>query len=308
MAGVEPVSSRLTSDIPEKVIYCAVTVDGDLRLGSLEQQKMGVQAMRLAHAALGILGATSWLINEHDFRWSELHPELLLDLAESGECIGLHDHLDTHYLEDQAVDRIYEFLCVSRSRLDDLFRHSGLDMPIIVHRNGCAHQGLEIYRALALMEYSILSDVWPEMTWYSRMVPVDDPLQPWKTLNNKEDPRSIFTDNSQIPLGAIPWRHDAHNWLDVNSRSGRFLQVPITCLPWVDPERIKPAVENLGRQAFVVIDTHPYNLQDPATGDVSADLVQDYCNTLRWIKNKYKAVFIRLDQIPGLLDSSPELK
>lgn len=306
MAGVEPLSRKLTGDLPERVVYCAVTVDGDLRLGSLEQQKMGVHAMRQAHADLGILGAASWLINEHDFCWTELHPELLHELAESGECIGLHDHLDTQYLEDKAAEKIHAFLCSSRRRLNDFFRHSGTDVPISVHRNGCAHQGLEIYRALASMEYTILSDVWPEMKWHSRMVPAEDPLQPWKSLDNKEDPRFITTDNSQVPLGAVPWRHDAHNWLDVNSRSGRFLQAPITCLPWVDPGRVKSAVDNSGRQSFVVIDTHPYNLQNPATGEVSEDRVQDYCKSIEWIKETYGAVFVRLDQIPGLIDSGSE--
>jgi hypothetical protein len=305
-AGVDLMTLDMTNGKPERVVYCAVTVDGDLRLGSLEQQKAGVRAMRRAHAHLGILGTTTWLINEHDFRWSELHPELLRELAESGACIGLHDHLDTHYLEHKPPELIYAFLASSWRRLHDFYLKSGLDIPILVHRNGCAHQSCEIYRALARMEYTVLSDVWPAMKWYSRMLPVEHPLQPWKSLEDPEDPSSVFTDNSQVPLAAVPWRHDTDNWLDVASRSGRFLQAPITCLPWVDQARLQTAVENSGRQAFLVTDTHPYNLQDPATGDVSAKLVDDYCNALGWIRDTYKAIFIRIDQIPELLTFKPE--
>jgi hypothetical protein len=295
-------------DKPEKVVYCAVSADGDLRLGSREQQKDGVRAMRQAHTDLGLLGHTSWLINENDFCWTELHPEILVELAESDECIGIHDHLDTHYLEDKPADKIFEFLSLSRGRIHDFYQRLGLDVPIAVHRNGCAHQGREIYRALELLEYSVLSDVWPGMKWYSRMVPAEHPLQPWKSLENSEDPNSIFTDNSQVPLSAAPWRHDADNWLDVNSHSGRFLQAPLTCLPWVDQKRVQTAVENSGARVFLVIDTHPYNLQNPETGGVSAELVKTYCNSLEWIRDTYKAIFIRIDQIPRLNTIGPENK
>jgi hypothetical protein len=305
-AGTDLMTRDMTNDKPERVVYCAVTVDGDLRLGGLEQQKAGVRAMRRAHADLGILGTTSWLINEHDFRWSELHPKLLRELAESGDCIGLHDHLDTYYLEHKPPELIDAFLASSWRRLHDFYVQSGLDIPILAHRNGCAHQSCEVYRALARMEYTILSDVWPGMKWYSRMVPVEHPLQPWTSLENEEDPQSVFTDNSQVPLAAVPWRHDTDNWLDITSRSGRFLQAPITCLPWVHQARVQTALANSGRPAFLVIDTHPYNLQDPATGDVSAKLVDDYCNALGWIRDTYKAIFIRLDQIPELLTFKPE--
>src|SRR5512138_214556 len=129
----------------DQKVYCAVSVDGDLRVGSLEQQKEGVRAMRRAHRALGILGRTSWLINEHDFSWTELHPELLLELADSHECIGIHDHLDTHYLENQPCPTIFDFLSISRSRVLDFYRRAGLELPILVHRNGGAQQGREIY-------------------------------------------------------------------------------------------------------------------------------------------------------------------
>ena len=293
-------------DRPEKVVYCAVSIDGDLRLGSHAQQKAGVRAMRRAHAELGILGCTTWLINENDFHWTQLAPEILVGLAESGECIGIHDHLDTHYLEDESCERIHEFLSLSWRRLHEFYSRAGLNIRILVHRNGSAHQGQEIYRALGSMEYTILSDVWPGMKWYSRMVPTEHPLQPWKSLEDKDDPETIFTDNSRVPLMAVPWKHDAHNWLDVNSRSGRFLHVPITCLPWVERARVQTAVENSGNKVFLVIDTHPYNLQDPGSGDVSAELVKDYCSTLKWIRDTYRAIFIRIDQIPQLMAAAFE--
>jgi hypothetical protein len=307
-AGAYMKTQEATQDKPEKAVYCAVSVDGDLRVGSRDQQKDGIRAMRQAHLDLGIQGRTSWLINENDFHWTELHPEILLELAESGECIGIHDHLDTHYLEDKSSNEIFEFLSLSWHRIHDFYLYFGLNVPLLVHRNGCAYQGREIYCALDLLGYTILSDVWPGMKWHSRMIPTEHPIQPWRSLDNYEDPGSIFTDNSQVPLIAVPWRHDADNWLDVNSRSGRFLQAPITCLPWVDQERVQTAVQNSDTKVFVVIDTHPYNLQNPDTGDVATELVNAYSNSLRWIRDTYTAIFIRIDQIPRLSAIGPENK
>jgi hypothetical protein len=305
VAEAELTTLELNQLNPHKVVYCVISVDGDLRVGSLDQQKQGVHAMRQAHASLGILGQTSWLINEHDFHWTVLHPELLLELVESCECIGIHDHLDTHYLEDKPFDQIFEFLLLSRNAIHNFYKHSGLDIPILVHRNGCAQQGRQIYQALEKLEYTILSDVRPGMKWCSRMVPIEHPIQHWKSLENG-DPESIFTDNSRVPMNALPWRHNADNWLDIDSQIGYFLQAPITCLPWVDEERVHSAVANSGQQVFLVIDTHPYNLQDPETGDVSAGLVNAYSNSLDWIRDTYGAIFIRMDQISKLITFQPE--
>ncbi len=298
-------TQEATLDSPKKVIYCAVSIDGDLRVGNHQQQIEGVQAMRQAHAELDILGRTSWLINENDFHWTQLYPELLVELAESGECIGIHDHLDTHYLENKSYELIYQFISLSWRRLNEFFIHSGVKVQILAHRNGSVHQGREIYRALELMGYTILSDVWPGKKWYSRVVPCEHSLQPWKSLDDKDDPETIFTDNSRVPLMAVPWRHDDHNWLDVNSTSGHFLHVPVTCLPWVERPRVQSAVENSGSQVFLVIDTHPYNLQNPETGDVSIELMEEYCNSLKWIRDTYQAIFIRFDQIPQLITTNP---
>ena len=43
------------------------------------------------------------------------------------------------------------------------------------------------------------------------------------------------------------------------------------------------------------------------TGDVSAELVEKYCESLVWIKKTYHAMFIRLDQIPNLFATHPEI-
>ncbi len=287
------------------IVYCAVSIDGDLRLGGPGLQKVGVLAMRQVHTDLSMLGSTSWLINEHDFHWTELHPEILLQLADSGECIGLHDHLDTHFLENESEDRLFEFLSTSRRQIKDFYLRNGREIALSVHRNGCAQQGTKIYRTLSGLGYTILSDVWPGMKWHSRMIPIEHPIQPWKCLS-ENDPGSILTDNRYIPQDAFPWRHDADNWLDVNSRVGHFLHVPITCLPWIDQERVKNAINPSREQVFLVIDTHPYDLQDPETGKVSAERVEKYRNSLEWVRDIYKAIFVRIDQIPGLISIHPE--
>jgi hypothetical protein len=137
------------------------------------------------------------------------------------------------------------------------------------------------------------------------MIPVDHPVQHWKCLT-ENDPDSILIDNSHIPLFTFPWRHDAGNWSDVNSCEGHFLQVPITCLPWIDQKRVQNVIDNSGTQVFLVIDTHPYDLQDPETGKVSLDQVEKYRSSIEWVRTTYKATFIRIDQIPGLISNRPK--
>ncbi len=282
-----------------KTIYVAITVDGDLRLGDHQQQAVGVRAMRKVHSDLKIIGRTTWLINEYDFRWSEFHQELLKELIESGEALGIHDHFDTYYAE--TYQEYYEIARESKTRLGKILESLGWAGELQIHRNGCALQSFPAYQALGDLGYRIFSDVWPETTWRAREIAVEDPLMPWRYLTG-EDQNTIPMDNGMIPLTANPWRHEADNWLEYQSIQGSYLQVPITTMPWVDRERVVKAVGGSDQRSWIVLDTHPYDLQDPNTAEVDSERVQRYQNDLEWLRASYQPEFIRLDEVPRLLN------
>lgn len=280
-------------------IYAAITVDGDLRVGDHHQQTAGFRAMRQVHADLELLGRTTWFINEYDFQWTVYYRELLQDLLDSGEALGIHDHFDTHFADDE--EDIFRIAKVSKRRLEQFLQKENSSRPVVIHRNGCALQSRAIYHVLKKLGYRILSDVRPETEWSARMIPVKNTVMAWECLI---DPRqgAIQIDNLSIPLGAVPWQHDEENWLDFQGSSGTLLQVPITSMPWVDKQRVKTAVEQGGPRTWIVIDTHPYDLQDPVTGNVDAGRVKKYTNQLIWLQERYQPTFLGLDQVPAVLN------
>lgn len=282
----------------QRRVFFLVTVDGDLRVGTPAQQEAGIRALREVHRQQGLLGRTTWMINELDFHWTELHAGLLLELVDSGECIGIHDHLDTHYGEAYASG--LELMRSSKATLEAFLRNRGRDVSVDAHRNGCAFQSEAWYRAQMELGYRIASDVWPGMAWSGRMVCDGRPPSPWRQLG-ADEPAAIAMDNQAVPLTALPWRHDPANWLDCDSRGGHFLQVPITSMPLIDRRRFEAAADNGRPQAFLLVDTHPYDMQDPSTGDVSAERVEGYRQSLEWVTETFRAEPIRLDQVEGLM-------
>jgi hypothetical protein len=278
-----------------ETVFFLVTVDGDLRVGTPAQQKAGVRAMREVHASLGLRGKTSWMINELDFEWTEKHLDLLLDLAHSGECIGVHDHLDTYFAE--SYEDVFPLMQQSRSRLMACLSSEGIEPArfLTAHRNGCAMQSEPSYRAAIDLGYSIVSDVRPELVWWARMVKVEGMPNSWRALE-VGDPRAVCTDNRRIPLPALPWRHGADNWLETTSREGPLTHIPVTCLPWLERDRVEAVIEGNREEAFVLLDTHPYDLQDPGSGEISEERVDSYQRALEWVIEDYHPTFIRLDQ------------
>jgi hypothetical protein len=280
----------------KKQVYFLVTVDGDLRVGDAAQQRAGVMAMRSIHADLGIIGRTTWFVNELDFKWTEIHGDVLLDLASTGETLGLHDHLDTHYAE--RYEDILPLVTRSRQSVAGFLANAGISIPLLAHRNGCFQQCEAAYRAAQELGYRYCSDVWPQTALHARMVQDGEMPNPWRRLD--EDEGGILTDNSMIPLNGTPWRHDVHNWLDYTSTQGWFLQVPVTCAPFIEWGRVQAAVDNAGEKAFVVLDTHPYDIQDLETGEVDPGKVADFAADLRRVRDEFRVEFIRLDQVGAL--------
>ncbi len=289
---MEPIRSKA------EAVWAAVTVDGDLRVGDHRQQAAGVRAMRQVHADLDLLGRTSWLINEYDFHWTVNHPDLLLELLESGEALGVHDHFDTHYAEGE--DEIYRIAEKSKTALDGFLHTQESNLTVVIHRNGCALQSRAVYRVLKKLGYSILSDVRPGAAWSARMIPDGNAVMPWVCLTDP-DQGAVQMDNLSVPLGTGPWLHDEGNWLDFRGREGPFLQVPITTMPWIEKERVNQTVQHGAPLPWIVIDTHPYDLQDPDTGEVDDARVEQYTHQLSWLRKRYQPTFLRLDQVPAVL-------
>lgn len=285
--------------MPEK-IYAIITVDGDLRIGDCQQQKAAIDAMRAIHDKASIVGSTTWFINEYDFNWSELHSESLLALYDSGDELAVHDHLDTHYIE--SYEQAMELMTKSKQTLENFFRQRHRPVNLLSHRNGCAFQSQASYQALAELDYHILSDVYPGMKWSGRMLKDDQAPGAWRSLSSNE-PDAITMDNQQVPLSVLPWRHNPENWLDVHSRQGHFLHLPITTMPLIDRERVQRVVDGCAENAFVVTDTHPYDLQDTNTGLVSDEKCECVHDGILWLKQEYQAHFITAQKAARVLQN-----
>jgi hypothetical protein len=288
----------MTSPLSTGPIYCLVTVDGDLRVGDAEQQAAAIAAMRALHARLGLAGRTTWFINALDFDWTGCHGAALLDLAATGETLGVHDHLDTYYVETEA--QALALMKNSLLRLRQFFERVGRPVTLAAHRSGCFFQNEPAYRAARALGYTLLSDVRPGTAWHARMVRDQPEPSPWRCLG-ANDADALYADNRCVPLGTCPWRHDAYNWLDYTSRAGPFLQVPVTCAPWADRQRCAAAVESRPADAYLVCDTHPYDLQDPATGAVCPERLEHYAAGLDWLRAAFRPEFIRLDEVADCL-------
>jgi len=281
-----------------KTVYALITVDGDLRIGSQTQQKAALDALREIHQKAGITGSTTWFINEYDFHWTKYHQDCLLALYDSGDELAVHDHQDTHYIYEFA--QAMEMMRSSKGTLEAFFDHHRSGIILRAHRNGCAFQSEFNYRAIEGLGYDIVSDVWPEMYWSGRIVQDSDSSVAWRSLP-AEHPDSISMDNRTVPLGVFPWRHKADNWMDYRSQTGPLLHLPITTMPLIDRQRVKSAIANSAEIAVVVTDTHPYDLQDPETGNVSRQACQAHLASILWMMNEYNPRFVRAQQAAEIL-------
>jgi hypothetical protein len=134
------------------------------------------------------------------------------------------------------------------------------------------------------------------MIWSGRMVCDGSLPNPWRRIE-EPDPQAITMDNREVPLRAQPWRHDVDNWLDFESRDGFFLQVPINSMPFLDRSRVETAIQGSGEVAFIVLDTHPYDIQSSGSGGIAEQAVEKYREDLIWVHDRYNCEFIRIDNV-----------
>ncbi len=282
-----------------KPCYYLFTVDGDLRIGEVEEQRAAIEAMLRLLYEEGLAGKATWFINENDFVWTENHLSCLREIVERGDALGLHDHFDTHYLE--TYEEALPFARRALERLRRFLDEVDGGVEVLAHRNGCLHQRVPFYQVARELGYRIVSDVWPGMVWRGRMV--SHPRRSFRWVV-EESERAPLTDNRGLPLNGGWWRHDEGNWLDYRSREGSLIQIPVVVLPpWEEYKRLKAAFEAAPGEGVLCSDIHPYDIQSDLTGAVDEHGLELLRHTLRQIKTDFSPQFINVQQFAKMCEN-----
>ncbi len=276
-----------------KPVIFLVTVDGDLRVGDVEQQKRSVRRLFGLFDELGLRGCVTWFVNETDFHWTTLHGDLLLEIVERGEAVGIHDHFDTHYATtyEKALPLAKEAL----RKLTTFYAGQGKRVHLISHRNGCFWQTQTLYQVIRELGYRVVSDVWPGTRSATRMLKIQDSPQRWLAA---EDDAVFLRDHTAVPLAGNLWWHDENNWLQYDSTQGALLQVPVISAPYIELDRMQQAAAAAaGAAAYLTWDTHPYNILDEATGEVDENMLSNFRANLSEIRARLDPVWMNMERL-----------
>lgn len=184
-----------------------VTVDCDLRCDDVELRQESLDTLLRLFAETGVAGHATWFANENDFHLTENHEPFLHEAIERGDSLGVHDHID--WLKGRwEFEPIVDYCRESRDTVQRWLSANGRDEPLRMHRTGCLFQRPVVYAVLKELGYSIVSDVYPG-----------------QSLPNHTGFLSF--DNRAMPIGAMPYRHDADNFADHRSTRGPFLHLPV---------------------------------------------------------------------------------
>lgn len=275
-----------------KSCYYLFTVDGDLRIGDVEQQRAAIESLLRLLYEEGLAGEATWFINENDFAWTENHPSSLTEIVERGDAVGLHDHFDTHCIE--TYEDALPFAQRALQRLRRFLGDMDAGVEVLAHRSGCLHQRLPFYQVVRHLGYRIVSDVWPGMVWRGRMVPHRH--RPFRWVEESEG--APLTENREVPLNGGWWRHDEGNWSDYRSEEGAFIQIPVVSfLLWnhyEQYERLKAAYMAAPEEVVLCSDIHPYDIQSDLTGAVDENALGLLRDTLRQIKADFSPQFMNV--------------
>ena len=188
-------------------LFFLVTVDCDLRCDDIALRQESLDMLLGVFDECGVGGHATWFLNENDFNLTDNHQPFLLEALKREDTIGIHDHLDeVPSIHD--LDAIRERCATSRKRIEGWLAANGFDIGMKCHRNGCIVQSEAIYTALRELNYTIVSDVYPG-------------------TSGEDLARRPGYDNSHMPVGIIPYRHNEANFKDHESREGHFLHFPL---------------------------------------------------------------------------------
>ena len=241
--------------------------------GEAQKQAYRNAVERIIHLFddFGLAGRTTWFVNEIDVNWSADFPDLLKKFAARRDTVALHVHHNGLFLSPRLISK-ESFLESSAPAVKRIESVTGT--RICHYRSGCYHQREYVYSALAEMGMEVISDVFPGLKV------------------RKEN--GFDLDNSSIPLGVAPWRHEDWNWLDYQSGSGRFLQIPVSAGA-IDHLPLLPGKVLDNGITTVCWGIHPHEIQ-ARDGSISDAAVNALKTALEGIDKNLKPVYLNFDE------------
>jgi len=263
-----------------------VTVDCDLRDEEIAARGKPVKALLDVFEEQHLAGRITWFLNENDSAITRDHTDFLREAIGRGDTLGVHDHID--FLDGRwEYDAILDTCARSKQALESWCRAHGGPDRMRIHRFGCLFQREVSYRVLADLGYTVLSDVYPGMTFPNHT-------------------NHLSFNNCSIPEGISPYRHDPWNFGDYRSREGIFLHIPVyhmflANLDFARLDRWVAAAERRGEATPLALWLfHPYELygggyEEGWTKHVAPEKVALLTSHLQRIRDQHDVTFINME-------------
>jgi hypothetical protein len=235
----------------------------------------------------GIGGHVTWFLNENDFAITRSHPEFLKEAIRRGDTIGVHDHID--FLRGTwEYGPIYDFCSRSHKSIRAWLEENGYSLPLTCHRFGCCFQHPEAYRALVDLGYTVSSDVGPG------------------TCHDNHTGELSF-DNTDIPVGILPYRHGPDTINDYRENNGPLLQIPtlkatLTADFWPRFSRDTADTWISGSRQLGLSTTelcfifHPYEVVAPGKLEVDPESINRLEEIITLMRDEYGAGFVSMEE------------
>jgi len=253
-----------------------VTVDCDIRADDVALRQESMAVLLDTFEQTGAAGHITWTLNENDFEITKNHQDFLHEALRRGDTLGIHDHFEP-------LGGNYEFgpaleICRrSKESVEAWLAANGYPAEIPLHRNGCLVQHPEIYRALQELGYTQVSEVWPE--------------------NARGDREGNYAfDNTEMPVGISPYRHDTDNFADYTSTTGHFLHFPVTHMflqlgggfNWETMARWDQAFarQDLELASYLWL-FHPYEIMDAERKAIDPQMVETLAQIIARAQSEY---------------------
>ena len=267
------------------MLFCT-TVDCDLRVSSVVTRSETLRALVDLFDAQGVSGHVTWFLNENDFAITHLHPEFLEQVIRRGDSIGVHDHVD--FLGGAwEYEAIHDFCARSVGSVRHWLSRKGWFRPL-AHRFGCCFQHLTAYRAIAELGYSICSDVCPGTRHHNHT-------------------GELSFDNSEVPVGVLPYWHTPEAINDYRINAGPIFQVPmmkatLTASFWPRLDRsvvdawMAGAAKLVHETAVLTFCFHPYEIVNTERLRIDSGATARLGEMLTLMREEYGAAFVNVEE------------
>ncbi len=256
-----------------------VTVDCDLRTDDVAVRQASLDNLLAVFADEGLSGRATWFLNENDFALTQNHEEFLHEIIRRGDTFGVHDHFE-RFAGQYERESLRAYCWRSQELVSQWLVRQGYPGSVTFHRNGCLVQHPLIYAVLMELGYTVVSDVWPGE--YHDDIPANP------------------QDNRDVPIGILPYRHDADNWDDYTSTQGHLWHVPPMEM-WLHTfrydlmDRWNQAFRDQGVDAAVFTWLfHPYEIMDGNRSAISPERVTALRSHLQRLVADYSVEFISM--------------